>query len=282
MQNRLVICSSPVDDNLQGKKYSADFANTVEYNFFELGELIKKYDEVILIDNATDEKSYWFLVQFANMYKLEAPVRPHSFYVPDNTRKLLHSDQILFLGCSHTHGSGHSKPETVYTHILSKMLDKKPVVDAHPAKGNWFTEEKLQKYDLKNATVIVQLTDMHRIMLNNIHRPGHEMTRAQYEVYSDEVLASIHIQLVARVVNLLRANNAQFLLFTICSQYPLENEVNSLLVKYPEYVYIPDYDLDTADQGHHLGVKSHTYWAKNLYERLTNSKPVLTYTKRLK
>ena len=270
MHDRLVICSSPVDDNLQGEKYSADFANTVEYNFFELGELIKKYDEVILIDNASDTKGYWFFAQFANTYGLKAPIRQHSFYVPDNDKKSLRSDQILFIGCSHTHGSGHNKSETVYTHILSKMLDKKPMVDAHPGKGNWLTEEKLQKNNLKNATVVVQLTDLHRIALNNIHSPGYTMTRSQAEVYSDEVLASIHIQLVARIVNLLRANCCRFVLFTICSQYPLENEVNSILVQYPEYVYFRNYTFDTGEDGIHLGVKSHTYWAENLYERLTN------------
>lgn len=52
MSNRLVICSSPVDEDLAGEKYSADFCNIFECTWEELYEKTKHYNEVILENNS--------------------------------------------------------------------------------------------------------------------------------------------------------------------------------------------------------------------------------------
>ena len=269
MSNRLVICSSPIDDDYVGEEYNADYCNIVEHNWQELKQKIQKYPEVILKHNGKNKDDLSDLITFANLMDLPAPSAQNSFHVNTNKDRKLNSDEVLYLGCSHTEGSGHSSQETMYTHILSKMLNKVPVVDAHPGRGNWLAEEKLQTYNLKNATVIIQFTDIFRLRLNGYDILGHQYSKNQSAVFSDEVLASIFLEQVKRIVNLLRSNNAKFCFFHLSHNYPQGRETNSILTTYKEFVYIPDFNLDTADQGHHMGVLSHIHWAEEVYNKYT-------------
>ena len=269
MSNRLVICSSPIDDDYVGEKYNADFCNIDELSLEQLKQKIQNYAEIIFEHNCSNKDALFKLQTIANLTGHTAPSADNSFYMNRTQDKKFNSDQILYIGCSHTHGVGHSSQETMYTHILSKMLNKVPVVDAHPGRGNWLAEEKLQTYNLKNATVIIQFTDIFRLRLNGYDILGHQYSKNQSAVFSDEVLASIFLEQVKRIVNLLRSNNAKFCFFHLSHNYPQGRETNSILATYKEFVYIPDFNLDTADQGHHMGVLSHTHWAEEIYKRFT-------------
>ena len=269
MPNRLVICSSPIDDDIIGKKHNADFCNSVELSLEKLQQKIQKYSEIILEHNSSNNNELFKLQTFANLTGLTAPNVDNSFYVNKIKDQKLTSDQILYIGCSHTQGRGHSKQQTVYTNILSKMLNKVPVVDAHPGCGNWLTEEKLQTYDLKNTSVILQFTDIYRLSLNGVNVQGPNFTREQSAVFSDEVLASVFLNIVKRTVNLLRANNAKFCFFQISQEYPLDQEVLSILSTYKEFVYLTKGQIDTGDLGHHWGVASHTNLAQEVYNKYT-------------
>jgi hypothetical protein len=277
MPNKLVVCSDPEDDNYVGEEYNADFCNIIEYDWEELKQKIQKYPEVILKHNSKNKDNLFNLITFANLMDLPAPSTHNSFYANTNKDHKLNSDEVLYLGCSHTEGSGHSSQETVYTHILSNMLNKSANVDAHRGRGNWLTEEKLQTYNLKNATVIIQFTDIFRIKLNGYDIPGHQYSKNQSAVFSNQVLASIFLEQVKRIANLLRSNNAKFCFFQLSHYYPEQSEVTSILTTYKEFIYIPDFNLDIADQeitvqkkhvhGHHMGVISHTYWAELINDK---------------
>ena len=267
MSNRIVVCSNPEDDDYVGEEYNADYCNICEYDWQELKQKIQKYPEVILKHNGKNKDDLFDLITFANLMGLPAPSAQNSFHVNTNKDRKLNSDEVLYLGCSHTAGSGHSSQETMYTHILSNMLNKSANVDHHAGKGNWLTEEKLQTYNLKNATVIIQFTDIFRLRLNGYDIPGYQYSKNQSAVFSDKVLASIFLEQVKRIVNLLRSNSAKFCFFHLSHNYPQERETNSILTTYKEFVYIPDFNLDTADQGHHMGVISHTHWAKLIYNK---------------
>lgn len=267
MSNRLVICSSPIDDDYVGEKYSADFCNIDESSLEKLEQKMQNYAEIIFEHNCSDKDALFRLQTIANLTGHAAPNTDNRFYINRNQDQKLNSDQILYIGCSHTYGIGHSTPQTVYTNILSKMLNKVPVINAHHGRGNWLTEEKLQTYDLKNCAVILQFTDIYRIRLNGIDVKGYNFSREQSLVFSDKVLASIFLDIVKRTVNLLRANNAKFCFFQLSHEYPLGPEVISVLSTYKEFVYIAEPNLDTGDLGNHMGVLSHTHWAEEIYKR---------------
>jgi hypothetical protein len=264
MPNKLVVCSNPEGDDYVGEEYNADYCNIVEYDWQELKQKIQKYPEVILKHNGKNKDDLSDLITFANLMDLPAPSAQNSFHVNTNKDRKLNSDEVLYLGCSHTAGVGHSSQETVYTHILSNMLNKSANVDSHRGKGNWLTEEKLQTYNLKNATVIIQFTELYRIRLNGCNTAGYEFSKDQSSVFSDKVIASIFLEQVKRIVNLLRSNNAKFCFFQVSSPYPDQSEVTSILTTYKEFVYILDIKLDDALDipKPHPGPKSHTHWAE--------------------
>lgn len=270
MSNRLVICSSPINDDYVGEKYNADFCNIDELSLEKIKQKIQNYAEIIFEHNCSDKNALFKLQTIANLTGHTAPSADNSFYIDRTQDQKLNSDQILYIGCSHTQGIGHSTQQTVYTNILSKMLNKVPVVDAHPGLGNWVTDAKLQTYDLKNSLVILQFTDIYRLRLNGVNLRGPNLSREQSVVFSDEVLASIFLEIVKRTVNLLRANNAKFCFFQISHEYPMQQEVYSLMSTYKEFVYITEGKLDTGDLGNHFGVLSHTHWAEEIYKRFAD------------
>jgi len=213
------------------------------------------------------------------------------FYTNLETNKQIKDNEILFIGCSNTAGTGHGvynpdgKPEeilliskdshwpgphdTVYTHIFSKLLGLIPLVDAHPGKGNYLTEEKVNTYNLKNKKVIIQFTDVYRLRLNGVNiipAKPHLFTISHSEVFTDKVLASMFCEQVKRVVNLLRSNNCQFLFFHATHRVILEYKIYDILKQYKEFcpIHKVKYFIDMADDGYHWGPKSMEYIANIL------------------
>ena len=270
MSDRLVICSSPVDDDIVGREHNADFCNITEHNWDDLKLKIKKYKKVICVQNSSSNaESIWLLITFARLNNLECKAFENSFYVDKTIKKDIKANEVLFIGCSHTFGKGHSTNETVYPYQLCELLNKDLLIDAHPGKGNWLTEEKLQNYNLQNATVVIQFTSIARISLNNRHVVGHNFSKSESDVFTDEVLACEFVKSVKRIVNYLRSNNTKFAFIYIAPYIPIHNEIMSIMSEYKEYVHLIDSHKDTGDLGHHSGALSHKYWAEELYAKLS-------------
>ena len=194
-------------------------------------------------------------------------------YINSETNKEIKDNEILFLGCSHTEGVGHSSKDTVYTHLLAKELNLIPLVDAHRGKGNYLTEEKLNTYNLQNKKIIIQYTDVYRLRLNGKdYDPNsnyRRFTKSQSEVYTDEVLYSLFFEQVKRMVNLLKANNSKFLFFTLghCEFIHTANQIFFDNMKcYDTFcpIAFTKYDYDKAEDNMHHGPRSHKFFYKML------------------
>lgn len=267
MSNKLVICSSPVDDDLVGIKYSADFTNICEHDWNSVAHRTKSYQHVILEHNSDDVQLLYRLKTFANTYGFIAPDVPSTFYTNKITDLPVTEDQILFIGCSHTHGRGHSNTSvTTYTSQLCKHMQLAPLVDAHPGMGNTLTEEKLHCYNVKNKRVVIQYTDIYRLHLNGINTQGPNYDRNQNNVFSDQVLASEFIHRVKRISNYLRSCNSKFVFFQITQMHPILEEINSHLSEYPEFINMESTIVDVGDLGHHFGKESHKLWAQRIID----------------
>jgi len=194
-------------------------------------------------------------------------------YINSETNKEIKDNEILFLGCSHTEGVGHSSKDTVYTHLLAKELNLIPLVDAHGGKGNYLTEEKLNAYNLQNKKIIIQYTDVYRIRLNGINYDAHsnysKFTKSQSEVYTDEVLYSLFFNQVKRMVNLLKANNSKFLFFTLGHPNAADSTTEIFFDNMKCYdsfcpIALTKYDYDKAEDNMHHGPKAHRFFSKML------------------
>ena len=199
-------------------------------------------------------------------------------YINNETNNEIKDNEILFIGCSHTEGIGHSNKDTVYTHLLAKELNLIPLIDAHSGRGNYLTEEKLNTYKLQNKKVIIQFTDIYRIKLNGVDYDAHsiyrQFTNSQLEVYTDEVLYSLFFEQVKRMVNLLKATNSKFLFFTLghpnTNYYGNTESIISIFFDnmkcYNTFcpIALTKYDYDKAEDNEHYGPKAHKFFSKML------------------
>lgn len=265
MSDRLVICSSPIEDDLLGIKHNADFTNICENDWDSVAHRAKSYQHVILEHNSDDVQLLYRLSTFANTYGFVAPDVPSTFYTNKIT-DLPIGNKILFIGCSHTNGNGHASVDTTYTSQLCKHMQLKPLVDAHPGMGNTLTEEKIHCYDVKNRRVVIQYTDIYRLHLNGINTRGPNYDRNQTNVFTDQVLASEFIHCVKRISNYLRSCNTKFAFFQITHDYPMLEEINNHLSEYPEFVNMQDTMVDVGDLGHHFGKDTHKVWAQKIID----------------
>jgi hypothetical protein len=278
MSNRLVICSSPEDDDYVGEQHNADFVNISEYSIPDLRLLVKKYQEVILFNNSKSEILLYKLKTIANLLGLEyndiSCDKDLTFYENGFTQRSIKPNEILFLGCSHTFGIGHDTSDTVYTHVACRALNKKPLVDARQGKGNMSMENLWNTYNLKDATVVVQFTDMYRIQFNKAQKQAQHYDIHDSFVFTDQVLASEFTARVKRMVNLFRAHDCKFCFFQLKDgdrNVEILHEVDMVLSKYPEFIYNDDWVVDYGTDGCHYGPKTHTRIADEIVNSLNVS-----------
>jgi len=189
----------------------------------------------------------------------------------DKTKKAI-DNKMIFIGCSHTAGVGHSE-DTVYTTVLSKMLGYEKQVFGYSGKGNYLFEEVMSEYSLKNSKIIVQFTDIYRVRFFDndkntvIDKQGKDYSIKDLELYTDEYLSYEFLKLVDRVVARLRDANAEFLFFMLSSDHKFYNTLNLKLSEYKEYCWTPDVFVDLAKDNLHFGIESHRMIASKLQDR---------------
>jgi hypothetical protein len=186
----------------------------------------------------------------------------------------LASDDILFIGCSHTHGVGHKTVESVYTSKVSKELNLTPIVRGFPGQGNFKFEDILSEYRLNNGdNVIIQFTDIFRIRFYDpitqmvVHKMGKDFDKIEMGLYTEERLKYEFEQLVYRLVARLRDAKVNFLFFQLASQTSQMLNINLFLSSLKEYCWTPNINLDLADDDLHYGPKSHEKIADRLIKR---------------
>lgn len=223
-------------------------------------DLIKRFNRVEFLNQPmVDEADY-----------LTATLRNQTNLSDTNLKT---TDDLLFVGCSHTYGTGHPDGSTTYPFLLSEMLGVTPNIIGNPGKGNMLFEEILSKYSLQNRHVIVQFSDIYRIRTWDkntgkvVDKMGNQFSRSDVERYTDELLIYEFFNIVDRVVSRLRDANAKFLFLFISQGFEQYVTVNYELSKYKEFCWLPDINLDLAEDGLHYGPKSHRLMAERLHTR---------------
>jgi hypothetical protein len=200
----------------------------------------------------------------------------------------LHQNKINFFGSSETAGIGHEHESTTYPAVLSKLLGLEynnyglpgrgpgglPLPG--PARSNYDIEDLLNTYTIENSKLVIQLTDIYRIryffndtlVQTPIHRAEKYVQNAI--LAGEENLFFNFKKLVERIVNRLREGNNQFLLtfgHNIDSDYSIK--CLEFLIEFEEFRSMQGCAVDLATDNLHLGIISHTLWAKQLYRRWT-------------
>ena len=273
----LCVGDNSVDTDIECRKYAKEYQ--IKY-------------QGLLLDNSVDDGCYHTSIEdtsitfikdiydkfdkviFLKQNNILTDILANTYFPPDDQREKLSELDILFLGCSHTEGIGHSTADTVYTHQFAKTLNITPWVSGYPGQGNYLLEDILSKYILTNRKVIVQFTDMYRIRYFSskentvIHKMGYKFTRNELDLFDDQRLKYEYLRIVDRVVSKLRDCNAQFLFFQLTeSTGPLQEEIDLYQSQYREFCYMADIGVDKAEDNVHFGPLSHQLIAKELTKK---------------
>ena len=227
-------------------------------------KLVKQFNTVEFLEQDQNIDDSWFVTQtFKNQYTLA------------NT-KLINLDKMLFIGCSHTAGIGHTTQETAFPYLVANALGKTHKVLGFPGKGNMLFEEILSTYSLKGASVVVQFSDIFRIrMLDSksnqpIDKRGYELSRTETEFYTEEYLTYEFLKSVDRIVARLRDAGADFLFCWLSEKYPGYIKTVYQLSKYKEFCWTPTIGVDLANDNEHFGIQSHKLIAELLCNKWTS------------
>lgn len=217
-----------------------------------------KFDKVIFLKQNNTQTDL-----LSNLYSKNSDLRSE-----------ISDSDILFVGCSHTYGIGHTSQNTVYTHQFAKMIGLNPLVNGNPGKGNFLIEDILSTYKLTNKKVIIQFTDILRIRyfsaIENdvIHKTGSEFTIDEVKMFDDARVQYEYLKIVDRVVSRLRDAGCKFLFFQLTHiTGNVQENIDLYQSQYREFCYMPDINVDVAGDNLHFGSLSHRLIAEELIKK---------------
>jgi len=229
----------------------------------ELIVLSKKFDQVMILDLVDSEVTLQL-----NLLRLYLSKKQDS-------RLTLDKNCLLFAGCSHSVGVGIAEKRNTYSHILSSDLQMVPVNISRSGSSNYAIENSLSKFNLSQANVIVQFSNIDRIeyVLNNSLRSklGGNYTIHESNVFTDERNFLSFQQLVMRVYARLKDSNAKFVMIYFDKMHQYTNSALQFLMAYDEFCWIPEPKLDLGDDNFHYGLISQeniAMFVKNKWQEL--------------
>jgi len=249
-----------------------------DLSYEQILSVVPKFDSVnfckeTFVDNETYKNSILLI-------KYIQSIRPVTNFVQDQLNTF--TDNIEYLrarpdtpvlwvfGCSHSHGVGLLPGELRYADIVSQHLGLPLKLVSKPGSSLHWSARHLFNADIRpNDIVIWQLTTPNRVSVyNGVHTKEVVLSctdnRYLVEVNTDEQIYFNHLTLLMFGVQYLRAKNIKFCLTSIEPYPPVD--VGLEYIKYPEYCYALEFQVDQGTDGMHHGPLSH----KNLALCLIN------------
>lgn len=274
MTKILCVGDNSINTDMQCKRYATEYQ--IEYQGLLLSDIIGNG----CYHTSIEDTSINFIkeiydrfdkVIFLKQDNIITDILSNTYLPIVDLRKEIADNDILFVGCSHTAGVGHSNQDTVYPNQFAKLFKFVPHICGFPGKSNYLIEDILSEYKLTEKKIIIQFTDIFRIRYFSskenilVHKMGHEFSRSEIEIFDDARLQYEYLKIVDRVVSRLRDCNAQFLFFQLThSTDKLQEETDIYQSQYQEFCYITDINVDIAKDKLHYGPLSHQSIAKEL------------------
>lgn len=183
---------------------------------------------------------------------------------------------LWVFGCSYSFGIGLKKDEKTYGTLLSERLNIPLKLVARSGSSTHFSLRHLMNANINEYdTVVWQITNAERfsykqedivaeVMLNS--RPKQKFI----EFFTDEQIYFQQLAFLNMGINYLRAKKVKFVITSNDSRLT-NGSANSLMdeyVKYPEYCYTPNFQIDNGTDNLHAGPVSHQNVSNSLYNHI--------------
>jgi hypothetical protein len=181
--------------------------------------------------------------------------------------------RLWVFGCSLSAGVGVNESE-VYSTKLSVATGLPVTTVARVGSSTHWSLRQLLHADIWPTDIVIwQLTTIERFTVKQPNRwPKEVMLKdADRETIlstTDEQLWFDQLSLVNCGVQYLRAIGPEFYMISLDSSSPLLNVCLEQYTRYPEYCYVPDWQIDLGTDGLHPGPQSHHLLYRSLEKKL--------------
>jgi hypothetical protein len=181
---------------------------------------------------------------------------------------------LWVFGCSLSYGIGLRPHEKTYGILLAEKLSMPLKQMARQGTSTHFSLRHLVNANIQEDDVIVwQLTTAERFSYLK-HNHVIEIIlplkadRKFIDFFTDDQLYFQQLSLLNIGVNYLRAKKAKFAISSILSQSITSDKLLNEYVKYPEYCFTPNYEVDKGTDNLHSGPLSHQNLSNSLYNHI--------------
>jgi len=185
---------------------------------------------------------------------------------------------LWVFGCSHSEGTGLDNFDQCYSSILSKELRLSLASVTKPGSSIDWSLRHLQSAPIQpEDTVIWQITTPSRLTMCKAYDGSYQELQLKYadihtnEFFTDTQIFYKHITSLNAGVRLLREIGASFAITSLDSGGELGQRCRMEYTKYPEYCYLPGYNVDVGNDNLHFGPRSHQNLANGLLTHLENT-----------
>jgi len=173
---------------------------------------------------------------------------------------------LWIFGCSHSHGVGLDAEEQRYANIVSEKLRMPLKLISKPGSSTEWSLRHLINSNLYPKDIVIwQLTTPERVsMYNNEILLSTTNNPYLLEVYSDEELFFNQINFLNYGISFLKGRNINFVFTSLENKNNLLCDYKKEYVKYPEYCYSPNFNVDLGNDNLHFGPLSNNNLANSL------------------
>ncbi len=267
-----------------------EFAPVCHSSFADCDTLdrhFSQFDQIIWANSPPSEfnthKEYFETVFALKSQGVSVPDDPYhlrQFHIMSNKE-----NSIVFLGCSHTYGTGLDNSEENYVNLVSQHFDSDTVNLAAPGKSNFRSFEQFNQLKFnKNQTVVLQLTDVTRLKYFDQDQPTSWISeqqlqnitnRSYFDVYNDKQLVYMLMTHLNYIIAHARLLGLKFVFFNMGGNSDpghsdkFKKFIEYYLLDYPEYVPgLLAKNVDRGNDGYHFGPKSHAIWAQEIIKKI--------------
>ena len=175
---------------------------------------------------------------------------------------------LWVFGCSHSFGIG-IKTYQRYSEILSKKIGLELILVAEPGSSlAWSLDQIYRSSITASDTVVWQITTPFRLMkydgdLKHVILSNHA-TKCYLEIFTDQQILFDHLRLIRQGVAYLRSKNIRFVMTSLGVNNRFYYQYLNEYTQYPEYCYVPGFQVDKASDLQHPGPLSNQILADHL------------------
>lgn len=244
-------------------------------------QIFKDFDEIVFINELFDpetdlyKETVCLLTYLSNFISVKnfSPEKIQVFTELD-VRTRPDTPVIWVYGCSHSYGVGLEDRSQTYGAIMGNMYNMPVMHITKPGTSARWSLRHLINSDIRSDDIVVwQVTTPGRVSLSEDRSINEYLLKDVKNKFlvlglTNEQLMFDHLSIVNYGMQYLRSLNVKFVMATLLDRHIYFYEYMHEFVKYREYCYVPDINLDFGNDNLHYGPNTHAHLANRLTQHL--------------